>query len=71
MDELSEDDKLTVSRARKMRRFPISAFLCGRDLLQGFQEICNHKDTIRVSKKFLMVSMMIYLGMRFHGGRHR
>ncbi len=30
MDELSEEDKLTVARARKVERFPLAAVLRGR-----------------------------------------
>jgi F-type H+-transporting ATPase subunit beta len=32
MDELSEEDKLTVARARKIQRFFVSAFRCGQSL---------------------------------------
>ena len=35
MDELSEDDKLVVSRARKVQRFLITAILCGRPVYRS------------------------------------
>ena len=55
MDELSEEDKPTVSRARKVQRFPVPELLCGRavyrvvagqyvplkETLRGFQMILN------------------------------
>jgi F-type H+/Na+-transporting ATPase subunit beta len=56
MDELSEDDKLTVARARKAQRFMsqpfhVAAVFTGRDgrfvqlsdTIKGFQEILSGK----------------------------
>jgi F0F1-type ATP synthase beta subunit len=56
MDELSEDDKLTVARARKAQRFmsqpfDVSAVFTGHDgkfvelsdTIKGFQEILSEK----------------------------
>ena len=53
MDELSEDDKLTVARARKIQRFLSQPFLTeSMYLCQRLSEDL---------KRFLTVSMMIYL----------
>ena len=56
MDELSEDDKLTVSRARKISRFLSQPFFVAeqftgipgsyvplQDTIQGFKEVCEGK----------------------------
>jgi len=68
MDELSEDDKLTVSRARKIQRFLSQPFhvaeqftgMEGRyvkiqDTIQGFKEIVDGKHDEVPEQAFLYV----------------
>lgn len=68
MDELSEDDKLTVSRARKIQRFLSQPFFVaeaftgskGRyvklaDTIRGFQEIVDGKHDDLPEQAFYMV----------------
>jgi F-type H+-transporting ATPase subunit beta len=68
MDELSEDDKLTVSRARKVQRFLSQPFqvaevftgIPGRyvsleDTLDGFTQILNGEHDDKVEAAFYMV----------------
>ena len=68
MDELSEDDKLTVSRARKIQRFLSQPFhvaeqftgMAGRyvkieDTIRGFREIVDGKHDDVPEQAFLYV----------------
>lgn len=68
MDELSEDDRLTVSRARKLQRFLSQPFtvaeqftgLKGRfvkieDTIRGFREICEGKHDELPEQAFYLV----------------
>ena len=68
MDELSEDDRLTVSRARKMQRFlsqPFhvaeiftntpGVFVSVEDTIRGFREICSGQHDGLPEQAFLMV----------------
>ncbi len=68
MDELSEEDKLTVSRARKIERFlsqpfHVAEIFTGQpgvlvsleDTIRGFQEICAGKHDDLPETAFLMV----------------
>ncbi|NLK00179.1 MAG: F0F1 ATP synthase subunit beta [Clostridia bacterium] len=68
MDELSEDDKLTVSRARKMQRFLSQPFFVAesftgtpgkyvttKDTIQGFKEILDGKHDDLPEDAFFMV----------------
>ena len=68
MDELSEDDRLTVSRARKMQRFlsqPFhvaeiftntpGVFVSVEDTIRGFREICSGQYDELPEQAFLMV----------------
>lgn len=68
MDELSEDDKLTVSRARKMQRFLSQPFQVAEvftgspgkyvqltDTISAFQEILNGKYDDLPEMAFYMV----------------
>jgi len=68
MDELSEDDKLTVSRARKIQRFLSQPFhvaeqftgMAGRyvqteDTVRGFREIVDGKHDEVPEQAFLYV----------------
>ena len=68
MDELSEDDRLTVSRARKMQRFlsqPFhvaeiftntpGVFVSVEDTIRGFREICSGQHDQLPEQAFLMV----------------
>ncbi len=69
MDELSEEDKLTVSRARKMQRFLSQPFHVAEaftgtpgvyvklaDTIKGFREICEGKHDELPEQAFYMVS---------------
>jgi len=47
MDELSEDDKLTVSRARKIQRFLSQPFNVAETFTGTKGEFVSLKDTIR------------------------
>ncbi len=66
MDELSEEDKLTVSRARKVQRFMSQpffvaeqftgtpgAFVKSEDTIRGFKEICDGKHDDLPEQAFL------------------
>jgi F-type H+-transporting ATPase subunit beta len=68
MDELSDEDKLTVSRARKMQRFLSQPFhvaetftgVAGKyvkmeDTIRGFKEICDGKHDDIPEQAFYMV----------------
>jgi len=68
IDELSEDDKLTVGRARKLQRFLSQPFhvaeqftgFQGRyvkiaDTIRGFREICEGKHDALPEQAFYMV----------------
>ncbi len=68
MDELSEDDKLTVARARKMQRFLSQPFHVAEvftgtpgvfvgleDTIKGFKEICAGKHDDLPEQAFFMV----------------
>lgn len=50
MDELSEEDKLTVSRARKVQKFMSQPFQVA-EVFTGYQgKFVSLEDTVRVSK---------------------
>jgi F-type H+/Na+-transporting ATPase subunit beta len=68
IDELSEDDKLTVSRARKIQRFLSQPFFVGEqftglkgkyvavaDTVRGFKEIVEGKHDDLPEQAFFMV----------------
>ncbi len=68
MDELSDEDKLTVSRARKMQRFLSQPFHVAEtftgvagsyvkmeDTIRGFREICEGKHDEIPEQAFYMV----------------
>jgi len=68
MDELSEDDRLTVSRARKIQRFLSQPFHVAEiftntpgvfvqleDTIRGFKEICEGQHDELPEQAFLMV----------------
>ncbi|QRK10207.1 F0F1 ATP synthase subunit beta [Archangium violaceum] len=68
MDELSEDDKLVVARARKIQRFLSQPFFVAtvftgapgkyvklQDTVQGFKEICDGKHDDLPESAFYMV----------------
>ena len=68
MDELSEDDKLTVSRARKIQRFLSQPFYVAEaftnipgayvklaDTIRGFKEIADGKHDEIPEQAFYMV----------------
>ncbi|MFP6708407.1 MAG: F0F1 ATP synthase subunit beta [Alphaproteobacteria bacterium] len=68
MDELSEDDRLTVSRARKVQRFLSQPFHVAEiftntpgvfvqleDTIRGFKEICSGQHDELPEQAFLMV----------------
>ena len=41
MDELSDEDKLTVARARRIQTIPVSAFPCCRDIYRDTRKVCD------------------------------
>jgi F-type H+-transporting ATPase subunit beta len=47
MDELSEEDKLTVARARKIQRFLSQPFFVAETFTQNPGKYVNLKDTVR------------------------
>jgi F-type H+-transporting ATPase subunit beta len=53
MDELSEEDKLTVSRARKVQRFLSQPFFVAETFTGTPGEYVDIKDTIRGFKEIL------------------
>jgi F-type H+-transporting ATPase subunit beta len=68
MDELSEDDKVTVARARKLQRFMSQPFFVAeqftgipgryvelRDTIQGFREIVEGEHDAVPEQAFYMV----------------
>ncbi len=68
MDELSEDDKLTVARARKIQRFLSQPFFVAevftgqpgryvalKDTIRGFKEIVEGKHDELPEQAFFMV----------------
>jgi F-type H+-transporting ATPase subunit beta len=68
IDELSEDDKLTVTRARKLQRFLSQPFFVGEqftgikgkyvavaDTVKGFKEIIDGKHDDLPEQAFYMV----------------
>jgi F-type H+/Na+-transporting ATPase subunit beta len=68
MDELSEDDKMTVARARKLERFLSQPFFVAeqftgnvgqyvelKDTVRGFKEICEGKHDDLPEQAFYMV----------------
>lgn len=68
MEELSDDDKLTVSRARKIQRFLTQPFFVGeaftgrkgkyvsiKDTVKGFKEILEGKHDSKPEQAFYMV----------------
>jgi F-type H+-transporting ATPase subunit beta len=71
MDELSEDDKLTVSRARKIERFLSQPFFVAevftgtggkfvdvKDTIAGFRDLCEGKYDHLPEQAFYMVGTM-------------
>ncbi|MNK57112.1 ATP synthase subunit beta [compost metagenome] len=68
MEELSEEDKITVARARRLQRFLSQPFFVGEvftgvpgqyvkleDTIRGFKEICEGKHDNLPEQAFLMV----------------
>ena len=53
MDELSEDDKLVVSRARKVQRFLSTAVLCGNTVYRFGRTYVPLSETIRGFREIL------------------
>jgi F-type H+-transporting ATPase subunit beta len=69
MDELSEDDKITVARARKIQRFLTQPFFVAQtftgspgvyvpleDTIKGFEEVCSGKHDDLPEQAFYMVA---------------
>jgi len=53
MDELSDEDKLTVTRARKIEKIPFTAILCCRTIHFYSSRYVKIEDTIRSFKGIL------------------
>mgnify|MGYP000514889774 FL=1 len=60
MDELSEDDKLVVSRARKVQRFLSQPFFVATQFTGLDGKYVPIAETIRGLRRFLKESMMMY-----------
>ena len=61
MDELSEEDKLTVARARKIQRFLSQPFHVAEVFTSSPGKLVSLKTLLKVLKKFVKVFMIIYL----------
>ena len=59
MEELSEDDKLTVARARKIQKFLSQAFFVAEQFTGTPGQYVPLKETIRGFKEILEANMMI------------
>ena len=59
MDELSEEDKLTVSRARKMQRFLSQPFQVAEVFTGSEGKLVNLADTIKGFKQILDGKLMM------------
>jgi F-type H+-transporting ATPase subunit beta len=53
MDELSEDDKVTVTRARRLQRFMSQPFFVGEQFTGRPGKYVDLKDTVRGFKEIL------------------
>ncbi|VVM20414.1 ATP synthase beta chain (EC [uncultured Gammaproteobacteria bacterium] len=60
MDELSEEDKQSVSRARKIQRFLSQPFFVAEVFTGAAGKYVSLKDTISGFKQFLKVSWTTY-----------
>ena len=59
MEELSEEDKMTVNRARKVQKLPVTAILSSRNIYRNPWKICTVKTRRSVdSKQSLTVRWM-------------
>ena len=65
MDELSEEDKRVVTRARKIQRFLSQPFFVAEVFTGSPGKYVSLKDTIKGFKVFLLANMMIYLNKHF------
>ena len=70
MEELSEDDKLTVSRASKIQRFLSQPFFVAEIFTNSPGKYVRLPDTIKPSLKFLKVSMTASPNKLLYEGRH-
>jgi F-type H+-transporting ATPase subunit beta len=64
MDELSEDDKRTVSRARKIQKFLSQPFFVAEQFTGQPGAYVKLRIPSKASKKSLLVNMMIFLNKR-------
>jgi len=71
MDELSEDDKLAVSRARKIQRFLSQPFFVAEVFTGSPGKFVSVKDTISSFKQILEGEMDQYPEQAFYIWRHR
>ena len=60
MDELSEEDKLVVARARKIQRFLSQPFFVAEVFTGSPGKLVDLDSTIKVSLQFAKVIMIIY-----------
>lgn len=65
MDELSDEDKLTVSRARKIQRFLSQPFSVAEQFTGMEGKYVPLKETIRGFREIMKVSMMTYQNQPF------
>ena len=59
MDELSEEDKLTVARARKIQRFLSQPFFVAEVFTGSPGKLVDLDSTIKGFAQYVMVSMII------------
>ena len=65
MDELSEEDKLTVARARKIQRFLSQPFFVAEVFTGSPGKLVNLESTIKALMLFAKVNMTIYQKQHF------
>ena len=70
MEELSEDDKLTVARARKIQKFLSQAFFVAEQFTGTPGQYVPLKETIRGFKEILEANMMICRKCFLYGWYH-
>ncbi len=65
MDELSEEDKLTVARARRIQRFLSQPFFVAEVFTGSPGKLVDLESTIKGFAAYVMVSMIIYQKLHF------
>jgi hypothetical protein len=71
MDELSEEDKLTVARARKIERFLSQPFFVAEVFTGSPGKLVDLEDTIKGFKGLVAASTTTFRSRLLHGRHHR